>query len=365
MNFFVKDLLKHSLLLLLASYAMTGYSEPSSPAHNYREIRLVANEVGFNADFTDPRLRNPWGLVVSREGNLVVADNAGPDDVTSYDPSGRPLAFALSGAHTPTGLVANFNRTDFLVGTAPNQHSAQLIYVTESGRIYAFNGRVSATSAELVVNRSALGSVYTGVAIASVRSRNASGHFVESQQLYAADFGNGVINVFDSSFNFLSSFTDPTVPAGYVPFNVKNIDGLLYVTFYDPTGPVLGDGWVDIFRPDGTLVQQLIMTGAPLFSPWGLALAPSDWGRLGGSLLVGNHGDGTINAFDPHTGAFLGSVTDILNDEIVIPGLWSLDFRYDEKLCIHRLYFSAGTDGDIPTGLVGTILPNFFLKYLY
>jgi len=172
--------------------------------------------------------------------------------------------------------------------------------------------------------------------------------------LYAANFKGGTIDVFDSSFHsatLSASFKDSTIPAGFAPFNVQNIDGQLYVTFAkqnaeqhdDVAGP--GNGFVDVFDSNGNLIRRLVSNG-PLNSPWGLALAPATFGPLGNDLLVGNFGDGTINAFDPVTGQYLGPVRDAAGNPISIEGLWSLEFG-NGGLAGDRntLFFTAGISG--------------------
>jgi uncharacterized protein (TIGR03118 family) len=176
-----------------------------------------------------------------------------------------------------------------------------------------------------------------------------------SNFLYATNFNAGTINVFDNAFTpktLSATFTDPTIPAGFAPFNIQNLGGNLYVTYAkqdaakhdDVAGP--GNGFVDVYDTNGNLQKRLISNG-PLNSPWGLALASTNFGAFSNDLLVGNFGDGTINAFDPVTGTFLGSLKDINNNPIVNQGLWGLRFGnsgigFDPN----TLYFTAGIPGD-------------------
>ena len=177
--------------------------------------------------------------------------------------------------------------------------------------------------------------------------------------LYATNFNSGSVDVYDSSFNPVTvtgGFLDPTIPAGFAPFGIENIGVKLYVTYAmqdadkhdDVAGP--GNGFVDVFNPDGTLATRLISQGA-LNSPWGLALAPAGFGAFSGDLLVGNFGDGTINAFDPANGNLLGTIADSLGNPIVNQGLWGLAFGNGAfGTNTDALYFTAGIPG--PHGAV-------------
>ena len=195
------------------------------------------------------------------------------------------------------------------------------------------------------------GAVYKGLALVSTPAW---------KFLYATNFRFGTIEVFDSSFHLVNSFTDPTVPAGFAPFGIHNIGGNLYVTFAkqnaakfdDDAGP--GHGFVDVFAPDGNLLQRLASHGL-LDSPWGVTLAPATFGAFGGDILVGNFGDGRINAFNPTTGQFLGQLR-THGGPITISGLWGLRFpalapRYPQRPVLHRRGSTMR-----PTGLLGDII---------
>jgi uncharacterized protein (TIGR03118 family) len=210
------------------------------------------------------------------------------------------------------------------------------------------DGWRSGPVAEQPVDNSASGAVYKGLALA-----NNGSHTL----IYAANFNAGTVDVFDENFSpttVSGGFLDSTIPTGFAPFDIQNIDGKLYVTYAmqdaskhdDVGGP--GNGFVDIFDADGHLLQRLISGGplSPLNSPWGLAVAPDNFGDFSKDLLVGNFGDGKINAFDPSTGAFLGTLQDGIGNPIVIPGLWGLAFGngandFDKQ----ALYFTAGIPG--------------------
>jgi uncharacterized protein (TIGR03118 family) len=234
----------------------------------------------------------------------------------------------------PTGQVFNGNASDF--------GDSHFIFATEDGTISAWTG---GTSAALSFS-SPVGAVYKGLAMAS----NSQGTF-----LYATDFHNGAIDVIDSNFakvTLSGSFTDPSLPSGYAPFNIQNIGGKLYVTYAvqdaakhdDVSGP--GHGIVDVFDLQGNFLQRLISNG-PLNSPWGMAIAPTGFGNFGNDLLVGHFGDGTINAFDPSTGDFLGQLDGTNGMPLINLGLWDLTFgNGGSGGSKSDLYFTAGIPGD-------------------
>ena len=292
----------------------------------------------------DPNLVNPWGIALGPTTPFWISDN-GTGLSTLYNgagqnfPVGSPLVVTIPppGGGTPpaapTGVV--FNGTSDFSG-------ARFIFATEDGTICAWSGGTSAT---LAVDSSASGAIYKGLALAQNGAANL---------LYATNFNSGQIEVFNSAFGPVTvpgGFVDPNLPAGYAPFNIQNIGGLLYVTYAkkdlagkdDMPGP--GNGFVDVFDVNGVLQRRLISGGA-LNSPWGLALATGNVGAFSNDLLVGNFGDGTINAFDPVTGSFLGSLRDVNDNPIVNEGLWGLAFGNGAQgSSKNALYFTAGIPG--------------------
>ena len=251
-----------------------------------------------------------------------------------------------SGPQGPTGQVSNSNTTTFLVDGG-NGAAAHFIFANLNGTISAWN-----TGATSFIQATTPGAVYTGLAINSAGTR-----------LYVAnDAGSGGINVFNSSFAPVvpGSFTDPNLPAGFVPFNVSDIGGKVYVT-YAPggrpaqTAATAGQGVVDVYDENGANLQRLI-TGSQLASPWGLALAPKGFGQFGGDLLVGNFSFGLseINAFDPTTGAFLGSIP-IDTGTNKPGGLWSLIFgNGGNGGDPNTLFFTDGINGEVD-GFFGSL----------
>jgi len=212
---------------------------------------------------------------------------------------------------------------------------SSFIFATEDGTISGWNPNVDATHSIIAVP--ATGAVYKGLAIAP-----------DSSLLYAANFRAGTVEVYDPTFKLVKTITDPTVPAGYAPFNVQVLNGKLYVSFalqdaakHDDVAGA-GNGFVDVFNLDGTGMKRLISNGV-LDSPWGLDIAPAGFGPFANDLLVGNFGDGTINVFDPTTDALLGTLTDLNGKPIVIEGLWALDNGNNGTgFDPNAVYFTAG-----------------------
>lgn len=313
------------------------------------------------AQFTDPNLINPWGLASNGLGGpFWVADN-GTGVSTAYAADGTPQMIGGSptvtiatpagktGTAAPTGEVFNFAKHGFNISSGGATGPSHFLFATEDGTISGWNPNVDPSSSVLAVDNSATGAVYKGLAIGQTRR----GRLL----LYAANFHDGTVEMYDSSFNLIRSFTDPNAPAGYAPFNVQVIGGHLFVTFAqqnatkhdDVSGP--GHGLVDEFTLGGQLIQQ-VASGGPLNSPWGLAMAPANFGRFSNDLLVGNFGDGTINAYDPQTDAFLGKVRGADGKPVQIGDLWALTSGGLQNP--DALYFTAGVQGEAH-GLVGTL----------
>ena len=332
---------------------------PVAAATNYEVTDLVADVPGV-ATYTDPNLVSPWGFASSPTSPFWVADN-GAGVTTLYNGSGQPQPLVVtippaSGGvppSSPTGVVFN-GGADFEV--APGA-PARFIFASEEGTISGWNP-VSVTNAIREVDHSASGADYKGLAIGS----NAGGNF-----LYAANFAAGRIDVFDHTFADTSlggNFQDPNLPAGYAPFNIQNVGGNLLVTYalqggggHDPmVGP--GIGIVDVFATDGSFLQRLV-TGGALDAPWGLALAPAGFGDFSDDLLVGNFGDGRINAYNPLTGDYHGTLFDASALPVTIDGLWGLGFgNGGNGGDTSTLYFAAAPPGQGPDeahGLFGSI----------
>lgn len=313
----------------------------------YEMIPLVSNLPNV-APNTDSNLINPLGMFFVASGNFWVADN-GSDLSTLYKPDGTIINSVVGVAGAPTGTVLNSDPSRFLIGSGANIRPSSFLFATESGTILGFNALVDPSNAVIAVDNFASGAVYKGPEIGQVCCGDIS--------LFATDFHNGKIDAFGGDFQLKRSIKDPTIPSGYAPFNVHNINHLPYVTYAkqlppanmdDDPGP--GNGYVDVFTQGGTFIQRLISQGN-LNSPWGLTVAPASFGKFAGALPVGNFGDGLINAYDVDTGTFLGQLSDSVGNPIQIPGLWSLEFAPDDTL-----YFTSGPNGE-SDGLVGMIVP--------
>lgn len=334
----------HAIVVGIVGLAACGSVAPA--AAGYVVTNLVSDIPGLAA-FTDPNLKNPWGMASSATSPIWVSDNR-EGVATLYNTTGTPQPLVVtipppSGGNppsAPTGQVFNGGSGFALAQGQP----AIFIFATEDGTISGWNP-ANPTNAVLVVDNSASGAVYKGLAIGN----NGTGDF-----LYAANFNAGHIDVFNSFFAptvLAGSFADPNLPAGYAPFNIQNLGGLLYVTYAlqdasghdDVAGP--GHGFVDVFDLNGLLNRRLT-SGGPLNSPWGLAIAPANFGQFSNDLLIGNFGDGRIDAFNPTTDAFLGALTDMTGTPISIEGLWGLRVgNGGNGGAPDKIYFTAGISG--------------------
>ena len=303
----------------------------------------LVSDIGGLAATTDPNLKDPWGMSFSATTPIWVSDR-GAGVSTLYTGTGTivPLVVTVPpGTPTtgPTGQVFAGIPGNFLL----NGNPAAFIFDTLGGTIDAWNGGTTAS-----VMAATTGAQYEGLALAN-------------NMLYAANFeSGGGINVFNSSFaptTTAGGFVDPNLPVGYAPFNVQNIGGALYVEYakVTPGVPVPlpgGGGFVDVYDTNGNLLQRFA-SGGVLDAPWGIALAPSGFGGFGGDLLIGNFGNGEINAFNPTTNAFVGTLTDGGGTPIINNGLWALKFG-NSSANPNALYFTAGINQG-NDGLFGSI----------
>lgn len=341
-------------LISTVTYAQTTANNNAYVQHN------IVSDVPGQADVTDPNLVNPWGLTQSATSPFW-ASNHDKGNTTLYNGSGiaNPLVVVIPSASgatggTPTGqIVGNGNNWRLA-----NGNPASFIFATEDGTISAWNAGSVNSTAEIKVDNSKTGAVYKGIAT------NGS---TTAGVLYAANFNSGKIDVFDGTFapaTVSGGFTDPNLPAGFAPFNIWNIQGKLYVAYAkqdankknDVAGA--GNGVVDVFDLNGNLLQRITSAG-PLNSPWGMAIAPANWGAFGGALIVGNFGDGKMNAFDLKSGNLLGTLQDPSGKAIVIQGLWALVFGNGRTADANTMYFTAVPSfGDTKNhGLYGGIAP--------
>lgn len=320
----------------------------------------------------DPNLINPWGVAYSPTSPFWISDNgagaASIDSVTGVTLNLHPavtIAPATPGgaAATPTGQVFNpFQMSGAF--TLQDGSPATFLFATEDGTISGWNKSAPGNQSIIAVNESqnpadgsealGLGAVYKGLAIAQTD---------DGPALYAANFRHGTVDMFDKNFNQIKSFTDHTLPAGYAPFNVQVLDNRLFVTFalQDDTNhddvAGAGHGFVDEFDLEGHLLNR-VASGGPLDSPWGLAFAPASFGSFAGDLLVGNFGDGTIDAFDPKHDTFLGKLLGADGNPLVIGDLWALiPGNGGSAGDPNAIYFTAGVK-DEAHGLFGSLTPN-------
>jgi uncharacterized protein (TIGR03118 family) len=343
-------LLKTRIGLICALGAVLSLAPQAMCDDVFSQTNLISDIPGL-ALTTDANLINPWGIAATATSPYWVSDQA-EGVATLYNGLGTPSALVVTipaggPPSGPTGVVSvPVNVSGFDVpGTSTTSH---FVFATLSGTITAWSSGNTAVTAAAVP-----GAVFTGLLLAN----NGTGNF-----LYAADFAiGGTIKVFDSNFSPISlpgSFTDPNLPAGYAPYNVQNVSGNLYVEYakLGTKGAQVGAGfgYVDVFDTNGNFIKRLVSNG-PLNAPWGVALAPAGFDGFGNDVLIGNFGDGEINAFDPLTGNFIGTIDDAQGDPLLNPGLWSLQFgNGNAGSTPNTLFFSAGINNE-KDGLFGSI----------
>lgn len=338
--------------LVVVAVLVLASATSAAEATFYVVTNLVSDEPGVAA-VQDPDLVNPWGLDALSGSPWWVADNE-TDVSTLYRANGTkvPLTVAIPGG-APTGLVANAG-SSFVVTEGALSGVSLFIFATQNGVIAGWSPAVASTHA--VAAGGNPDAVYTGLAIAGDR-------------LYAADFKNARVDVFGGTFNPIvdpDAFVDPKLPDGYAPFGIQSIGGTIFVAYAkqdedEPDEEVAGQGlgFVDAFDTSGNLLGR-VATRGQLNAPWGLALAPSNFGQFGGDLLVGNFGDGEINAYEQQpNGSYhhRGVLRSADNRPIAIDGLWALQFGKGQLVNngpTNTLFFTAGPDEETH-GLFGTI----------
>jgi len=320
----------------------------SSAMAQYRLTNLSSNQVR-QARHDDPLLVNGWGLVHAPGSPWWVADNNSGWS-TLYDNKGNTISqlkvliptAGENGPGTPTGIVWNGSPEFQVQGAA-----AVFIFATLDGTISGWAPSVNFNQSIVAVNNANKGAVYTGLAISTKTSGN---------HLFAVDMANSHVDMFDGNFNLVKSFTDPSLPAGFAPFGIQDIDGLLYVTFASVSGG--NGGFVVVFTEDGTMARSTpLIQGAPLNQPWGVAIAPRHFGPLSSMILISNNVDhGTINAFNATTGKFMGTMKDETGKTIVIDQLWGIGFGdgLGRNGGRDQLFFAAGPGNNF-AGTFGSI----------
>ena len=346
-----------ALVIIVAMVPAVAAATRGLQHHTVYVQKNLVSDLNGVARITDPNLVNPWGLAAGPSTPLWIADN-GTDVSTLYSggvhesiPKILPLVVAIPGG-APSGLVFNAT-TDFVIHSGAVSAPAKFIFDSEAGVIAAWSPLVPPSSPAQAKFTSPDGAVFKGLAIAST----SGGSF-----LYATDFHNGVIDVFDKNFNKVTlsgTFTDSKIPAGFAPFGIQLLNGRLYVTYAkqdadkhdDVAGP--GNGFVDVYGTSGHLLHRLISHG-DLNSPWGLAIPPNGFGVFSHDLLVGNFGDGAIHVYDPNTGALRGQLMNRDGNPILIDSLWGLRFGNGVIGTRRTLLFTAGIGGE-GHGLFGEI----------
>jgi uncharacterized protein (TIGR03118 family) len=322
--------------------------------------RPLVADAGTGAAHIDAKLINAWGIAFNPNGFVWVANN-GSSTSTLYDGNGVPQTLVVAiptgnaGPSSPTGIVFNGNAGTFQVSENGVSGSSAFIFASENGTLAGWSPGVNRNNAIRMVDTGAAGAVYKGLAIAS---------YVGVTYIYAADFRNGRVDVYDSNWNKVTlpggSFSDPNLPAGYAPFGIQAIGGRIYVAYAQRQAGSIdetkgaGLGIVDVFDASGAFSKRLVMGGA-LNAPWGLAMAPANFGGASNLLLVGNFGDGKINAYNPDTGAFAGTLSKADRTPIVIDGLWGIAFGNGlNNQPTNTLFYAAGP-GDEEHGIYGRI----------
>jgi uncharacterized protein (TIGR03118 family) len=345
-------------------HAQTSPDTSSRHGNDFYTQRNLVSDGSVSADHTDPNLINAWGVAFNPFGVVWVANN-GTGTSTLYDGNGNvqslvvqiPSPDAASGG-TPTGIVFNASSSaaSFAVSAGGASGPSKFLFATEDGVIAGWAPNVNPTQAIIAVDNSAsTRAVYKGIAL----SAGGTG-----QLLYATDFRNARVDVFDSTFAPVTlpagAFTDPHLPTGYAPFGIQAIGGDVFVTYAkqvagsddEAHGP--GLGVVDVYDPNGVLLDRIATHGG-LNAPWGIALAPAGFGPFSGSLLVGNFGDGRINAYSPTSHRWLGQLRGQNGRTIQIDGLWGLAFGNGfANQPVNALFYAAGP-GDEAHGLYGRI----------
>jgi uncharacterized protein (TIGR03118 family) len=349
-------------LLAPASADASHNSHGAADGLAVQQVNLVSDVPGM-APLLDPDLVNPWGLSLGATTPLWVSDN-GSSAATLYSSApGAATASRVSAVRVtmplPTGQVANTG-TGFVISNGTSSNPARFIFSTLTGQIQAWGTPASRPMDAAQVKAAVPGAVYTGLAMATART---------GDQLYAANFAQGRIDVFDSTFTqvkqHFSAFRDLSLPKGFAPYNVQALNGKVFVAYAKPdprTGRAVtgrGLGIVDEYTVDGQFVDRLASTDS-LNAPWGLAIAPASWGTQAGSLLIGNFGDGRINIVEPKGhGRFghkiVGQVRDsVTGRALVIPYLWGLLQGTATTGGADALFFSAGIDNETH-GLLGVL----------
>jgi uncharacterized protein (TIGR03118 family) len=345
---------RHAAAAVAVAAALVAGSASGGVQDDVFSVQNLAGDAASSAPVADGSLVNGWGLSAGPTTPWWVSNN-GTSTSTLYNGSGAKQALTVSVPGAPTGTVFNGVATDFVVSQNGKSGAARFLFATEGGQILGWSPTVNATLAIPGADSSANGAVYKGLATAAGR-------------LYATDFHNGRVDVFDNAFKAVSlAFTDPKLPKGYAPFGIQAIGTSVFVTYAKQDAAKKDDvagggaGYVDQFSLDGRLVARVASGGrknAPPNAPWGLAMAPASFGVFGGDLLIGNFGNGRISAYQDRGGGkwvYKGQLRRGDQRLITIDGLWALAFGNGAAGGpTTSLYFAAGPGGEAH-GLFGAI----------
>ncbi len=358
MNMSNRSFRSTALVLLTLGVAAAGGVGPANgrtAAGIFNVHPLVSDSSATNAPATDSSLVNGWGLSAGPTTPWWSSNNR-TNTSTLYSGVGSKVALTVSVPGGPTGTVFNGNASVFTVSQSGKSGPARFLFSTEAGTILGWSPTVNGTVALVGADRSSVGAVYKGLAITN-------------NQLYATDFHNGRVDVFDASFKLVSqpnAFTDAKVPKGFAPFGIQALNGNIFVTYAKQDAAakedvaVPGQAYVDEFTPSGQLVARVVNSGkpnAPLNAPWGLALAPANFGVFSNFLLVGNFGNGRISAYTQkaNTWVYKGQLRLADGTPIAIDGLWAIAFGNGSAAGpTNTLYFLAGPSQE-QHGLLGAI----------
>jgi uncharacterized protein (TIGR03118 family) len=341
-----------------AAAAAVAPGAGAAGAGEYTQTNLVSDQAG-KAQLHDPDLVNAWGLAFGPATPAWVANNHSNNSTLYSGGVGMspvmkiPLTVAIPGG-APTGAVFN-GSSSFMIGKGMNAAPALFIFDSEAGRITAWNQMLPhANKAQTVAT--VKNAIFKGLAIASTKG---------GPRIYATDFHHGRVDVWDGSFARVHSkgaFRDPKLPKRYAPFGIEAVKGKIFVTYAkqdkdaEDDSPGAHRGFIDVYTPAGKLVRRFASHG-PLNSPWGIALAPHGFGPASGDLLVGNFGNGAINAYDATSGKLVGGLESTSGQKLKIDGLWALEFGNGVIGTPKTLLFTAGPN-DETHGLFGELTPH-------
>jgi uncharacterized protein (TIGR03118 family) len=337
----------------VAVISIAGIANARTQASIFSVHGLISDSSTAAAPAADASLVNGWGLAAGPTTPWWAANN-GSNTSTLYNGGGAKQALSVTVSGGPTGVVFNGVASDFAITQNGKSGGARFLFATEAGTIAGWSPAVNANTAIAAADRSAAGAIYKGLAIAN-------------DKLYATDFHNGRVDVFDKSFDLVSGgFSDPRIPKGYAPFGIQSLGGNIFVTYARQDGakkddvPVPGKGFVDEFTADGALVAQVVNSGkknAPLNAAWGLALAPADFGAFSGDLLVANFGNGRISAYTKRGSKWVykGQLRRADGNPVALDGLWAIAFGNGAAAGpATTLYFLSGPSQE-KHGLFGSI----------